>query len=622
MINVHAMVLKKRLGNGFRDYQVPKVPRCPRSVRRTVAFKKPVEDGHSCAFELLASLAGELLKESESSTSSNASDVKPLTEERFRNGSCEEKNSEKHLESAGTDCILECISANNNVKSEIFKLENRFGNHSNTNRLVEVSNHHEADSSGFKRLSAVHSPSLANLSGNIKSPFCGELFPHASFSRNGRNASKLGFIDDDENFIRCNKVCTKPKAFRPSRYIARKIIRKRWTSNSKHWKVAPKLKDCEHSRHDNGMRPSSHKRKTYYNFERSQCHTLLKRKKLSDRGSMLTHGGGFSSESVSNSPKKVIGGNNRGSSAKVRVSKDSNVKFRIESFRIPELYVDVPETATVASLKRTVMEAVMTIIGGGVHVGVLVKGKKVGDDNRTLRQTGISCKENIDKLGFVLEPSSSQASPVVCAGDPSHHVASQPTRSLGTPSIDSGISVAKQGSSLLTNTGGDLVDMNHESASSLADTISDKLDTISDKLTQDSGALVSVPAHSTEALTVVPVNQNTGPSELVQRRTRRPFSVSEVEALVHAVEEVGTGRWRDVKLRCFENADHRTYVDLKDKWKTLVHTAKISPQQRRGQPVPQELLDRVLAAHAYWSIHQSKQHVKHQTNVVQPLVIM
>ncbi|MCI74784.1 telomere repeat-binding protein 4-like, partial [Trifolium medium] len=39
--------------------------------------------------------------------------------------------------------------------------------------------------------------------------------------------------------------------------------------------------------------------------------------------------------------------------------------------------------------------------------------------------------------------------------------------------------------------------------------------------------------------------------------------VSEVEALVHAVEEVGTGRWRDVKLRCFENADHRTYVDLK-----------------------------------------------------------
>ncbi|KAI3943470.1 hypothetical protein MKW92_047584, partial [Papaver armeniacum] len=71
--------------------------------------------------------------------------------------------------------------------------------------------------------------------------------------------------------------------------------------------------------------------------------------------------------------------------------------------------------------------------------------------------------------------------------------------------------------------------------------------------------------------------------------------------------------WRDVKLRAFDNAKHRTYVDLKDKWKTLVHTARISPQQRRGEPVPQELLDRVLAAHAYWSQQQAKQQVKQLT---------
>ncbi|KAE8670748.1 Telomeric DNA binding protein 1, putative isoform 2 [Hibiscus syriacus] len=113
-----------------------------------------------------------------------------------------------------------------------------------------------------------------------------------------------------------------------------------------------------------------------------------------------------------------------------------------------------------------------------------------------------------------------------------------------------------------------------------------------------------------------PVSSQTDPEsskpELAQRRARRPFSVLEVEALVQAVEELGTGRWRDIKLRAFENADHRTYVDLKDKWKTLVHTAKISPQQRRGEPVPQELLDRVLAAHAYWSQHQAKQQGKHQ----------
>lgn len=51
-------------------------------------------------------------------------------------------------------------------------------------------------------------------------------------------------------------------------------------------------------------------------------------------------------------------------------------------------------------------------------------------------------------------------------------------------------------------------------------------------------------------------------------------------------------------------------MGIQDKWKTLVHTARISPQQRRGEPVPQELLDRVLAAHAYWSQQQCKHQLK------------
>jgi len=46
---------------------------------------------------------------------------------------------------------------------------------------------------------------------------------------------------------------------------------------------------------------------------------------------------------------------------------------------------------------------------------------------------------------------------------------------------------------------------------------------------------------------------------------------------------------------------------VQDKWKTLVHTAKISPQQRRGEPVPQELLNRVLNAHGYWTQQQMQQ---------------
>lgn len=52
-----------------------------------------------------------------------------------------------------------------------------------------------------------------------------------------------------------------------------------------------------------------------------------------------------------------------------------------------------------------------------------------------------------------------------------------------------------------------------------------------------------------------------------------------------------------------------------DKWKTLVHTARIPPQQRRGEAVPEELLDRVLAAHAYWSRQRVKQQSETSTDL-------
>lgn len=58
----------------------------------------------------------------------------------------------------------------------------------------------------------------------------------------------------------------------------------------------------------------------------------------------------------------------------------------------------------------------------------------------------------------------------------------------------------------------------------------------------DSRAIVAVPPIKVEALAVVPVNQKIRRTDIAQRRTRRPFSVSEVEALVQAVEELGTGR--------------------------------------------------------------------------------
>lgn len=64
-----------------------------------------------------------------------------------------------------------------------------------------------------------------------------------------------------------------------------------------------------------------------------------------------------------------------------------------------------------------------------------------------------------------------------------------------------------------------------------------------DKSTKDSKALVAVPEINVKALSAIPVHQGSKQSDIAQRRIRRPFSVAEVEALVQAVEKLGTGRY-------------------------------------------------------------------------------
>ncbi|KAG4972373.1 hypothetical protein JHK85_038794 [Glycine max] len=291
----------------------------------------------------------------------------------------------------------------------------------------------------------------------------------------------------------------------------------------------------------------------------------------------------------------------------------NSVKLRIKSFRVPELFIEIPETATVGSLKRTVMEAVTAVLGGGLRVGVILHGKKVRDDSKTLLQTGISHDNHLDALGFALEPNCSRNRPSACATTDSLHIpsADMPQPLIGYPSSPAVIHQRIQGFSNMlakhqATSSGNLVESDHDSAPS-------PINTSGEKYLSDSKELITVPEMGMEALAVLPVHQKSKRTEIAQRRIRRPFSVTEVEALVQAVEKLGTGRWRDVKLRAFDNAKHRTYVDLKDKWKTLVHTARISAQQRRGEPVPQELLDRVLTAHAYWSQQQTKQQLKHHS---------
>lgn len=83
---------------------------------------------------------------------------------------------------------------------------------------------------------------------------------------------------------------------------------------------------------------------------------------------------------------------------------------------------------------------------------------------------------------------------------------------------------------------GNFVESDHDSAPS-------PTDMSNHKSTTDSKALVTVPEMTVEALTVVPMHRKSKRSEVAQRRIRRPFSVAEVEALVQAVEKLGTGRY-------------------------------------------------------------------------------
>lgn len=83
---------------------------------------------------------------------------------------------------------------------------------------------------------------------------------------------------------------------------------------------------------------------------------------------------------------------------------------------------------------------------------------------------------------------------------------------------------------------GNFIESDHDSAPS-------PTNTSNHKSTSDSKALVPVPEMAVEALNVVPMHRKSKRSEVAQRRIRRPFSVTEVEALVQAVEKLGTGRY-------------------------------------------------------------------------------
>ncbi|KAI4383854.1 hypothetical protein MLD38_009650 [Melastoma candidum] len=670
------MVLSRRLEYGFNGYQVPSMPRAARSARRRSSARNNAEDPKLCAFDLLATLAGNLLVGNSSSASTSNSST--------QNGNCvindlngeegyvdqsdhsepqpdDRSSTEKEIinsliilpdidegksnpsgidihasagdvsiklgdtadtkdqsEGLGAD-MLSCEQGNTdservgdfvrNGPSVLPKVKDE------THGQMKVESHISdgADVYSLKDHVTSDKKPLARHSSNNSSRLdpCENKDQLSLSSFPVENGVVVVSRDNDDNSSGCTHPSSYTKPFRPVPYIGDRRIRKVLASQS--CKAIPRYKS-------KFLRPGGGPYQAHFldsdrwlNYQgiQSQRNFPFKKRKFYDMdcrsiSDKETNGKGGDNISTSRkSLKEDCSEPERFTSLAVPRSTfpdvDSHVKLRIESFRVPEMLIEIPETATVGSLKRAVVDAVTTILGGGLHVGVLLQGQKVGDDSKTLQQTGISHDRALDALGFMLEPDPAHYPPPISPGSSSllrHCDAPQPlTRYHAAPT-----KVQPGNCDKLAEPRGahsrKLVESDRDSTTSPVNMLR--------KGRAESKALVPIPSMNTGAKAAVAIHRKSKRSEIAQRRIRRPFTVAEVEALVQAVEKLGTGRWRDVKLHAFDSARHRTYVDLKDKWKTLVHTAKISPQQRRGEPVPQELLDRVLTAHAYWGQQQSR----------------
>ncbi|OEL34784.1 Telomere repeat-binding protein 5 [Dichanthelium oligosanthes] len=647
------MVFQKRSSSEMESCgggQVAEMPRVPKSARgkRSVRKKEAQNPGQTmCAFDLLATVAGKLLDEGEGSLGNMSTGAPALAacakDVRVKQEQCDEEM--KHFKHEVTDqdsCNESAI-----LPHIVFQ---RLVSHARNEDPKAKSEAQDKESSmisctkadlgcNFRAIADRWSPESVE-SGAFTGDAVASLMPTATagFHKNAPDMYNLldpmdvdvkppplvssdstgemplyddkirrsislprgpkgvaGYAVDRDDDDDKSSGCTHPSTttnrdFRPNCTAEHSRVRKLLTC--KYRKVAPaRMHKSDLSYSDVERKPSFRNKKMHYTRQRTQRSTF-KRRKLFDRHSVLASEFGRANGKGNT---KVTGRNSHAASLEV--------KLRIKSFKVPELLVEIPESATVGSLKKNVLEAVTAILGGGLRIGVLHHGKRVRDDSKTLMQAGIGQDDMLDNLGFSLEPN--------CTHNPSQVQAPEDISFLET--IDTTEPLARIAPADSSSKHGE-VDVSQELA--LTPLAMNYQGSDHDSVHSPGGvsspdkvstrALVPVPPADANAGALVPVNKSKRSPEQGQRRIRRPFSVAEVEALVLAVEKLGTGRWRDVKLRAFDNAKHRTYVDLKDKWKTLVHTASISPQQRRGEPVPQELLDRVLAAQAYWSQQQAK----------------
>lgn len=246
------------------------------------------------AFDLLAIVAGKLLQETSSTTSSDASEkdqhgfVKeerlntnlPLKAEISDDGSCDRRYLSDHSSQAyDQNCSLKAIALpeNDGHSSIASKVTNSScllvngKSHNQTGNLVsavELGSSGSVESSGCKLdgdtnyISNVMVPigmgpekcsfedpldekptALICSGGNAKLSGSDDNVRCCSLSKDQDNVPVVSSRDDDENCFRCTHPSTKAKSFRPMTCIGGRRIRK--ILASKYWKVSSESKDDE-----------------------------------------------------------------------------------------------------------------------------------------------------------------------------------------------------------------------------------------------------------------------------------------------------------------------------------------------------------------------------------------
>lgn len=316
--------LKRTLDHGVNGYHTPAIPRAPRSIRVSSFLlhygnlhcfastiltyqlnwfqkrgyrQKSLEVGQVCAFELLATVAGKLLEESECSSASSSAAVgfdqcgidkdaikkepqdvdKPLGGEHDDQGSSEGSVFFSGLQKEISKGKLETVNEVNGEHASPFAssacsekghFDLKLGTQKSNDVYVTHSSKIDGNSpkcgeshdtnidNGLIRklniggtsgdiTAADKSPAPTNSEENVELTLCRGPKPNASFLKHG-NDVKISCKDDDEILSQCSQPKNTVKAFRsPTDVVDRKLL------NTKYWKTAPKLKDYELSNSGN-----------------------------------------------------------------------------------------------------------------------------------------------------------------------------------------------------------------------------------------------------------------------------------------------------------------------------------------------------------------------------------